>query len=357
MLLRATVIVFAVLVTSALQAANKPFYQGKQLRMVINAGAGAPSDIEGRLFARHLSKHIDGNPTFVVQNIVGAGGLIGANYLGEIAPRDGTVVGLLAGMAWLYTFNPGRFRLDFKTYEFIAYQSSTAVHYIRTDTPPGIRAAADIVKAHEVISGGLGPENAKDLLIRSGLELLGVPNRHITPYRSSAAARLALQRGEIHLYSESPPSYRRVVHPGIVKEGLAIPLWHDPVQDGGKLAASKQVDGLGIMPYHEAYRTIKGTLPSGPLWEARLVISRVNGTMLRLLALPPHSPVAAADALRMAVARLSKDTAYADEAIRSIGFVPEYKTGPDTSRQVRNGLTVRPEIRAFIADYAKKSAK
>jgi hypothetical protein len=142
-----------------------------------------------------------------------------------------------------------------------------------------------------------------------------------------------------------------------VKEGLAIPVWHDPVQDGGKLAASKQVEGLGIIPYHEVYRVIRGTLPSGPLWEARLAISRVNGTLLRLIALPPVSPAPAVDALRAAVARLNKDKAYADDAIRSIGFVPEYKSGPDTSRQVRNGLTVRPEIRAFIVEYAKKSAK
>lgn len=357
MLLRATVIVFAALVASALQAADEPFYQDKQLRMVINSGAGAPSDIEGRLFARHLSKHIDGNPTIVVQNIVGAGGLIGANYLGEIAPRDGTVVGYLTGTAWRYTFDPGRFRADLKTYEFIAYQSSSAVHYIRTDTPPGIRAASDIVKAREVISGGLGAENAKDLLIRSGLELLGVPNRHITPYHDSAAARLALQRREIHFFSESPPSYRSTVHPGVVKEGLAIPVWHDPMQDGGKLAASKQVEGLGIMPYHELYRSIKGTLPSGPLWEARLAIGTVSGTMLRLIALPPGSPQAAVDALRTAVARLQKDKAYADQAAETIGFVPEYETGPAISRQVRNGLTLRPEIRAFIADYLKKRTK
>ena len=61
----------------------------------------------------------------------------------------------------------------------------------------------------------------------SALDLLGIPHRHVTSYRSSAHARLALQQGEINFYSESPPSYRAVVHPGIVKEGLAIPVWHE----------------------------------------------------------------------------------------------------------------------------------
>ena len=293
----------------------------------------------------------------VVQNMDGAGGLIGSNYIGEVAPRDGTVVGHLTGTSWRYINDPERFRVDLKAFEFIAYQPSTTVYFIRTDTPPGIKVPTDIAKAREVLSGGLGVDNGKDLLIRSGLELLGIPNKHITPYRGSPAARLALQQGEIHFYSESPPSYRSIVHPGIVKEGLAIPVWHDPAQEGDKLVASKQVEGLGIPPYHELYRTIKGTLPSGPLWEARLAINHVNGTMLRLVALPPGAPAAALDALRTAVARLNADKAYADDAVRSIGFVPEYETGPHTNRQVREGLTVRPEIRAFIADYVKKRGK
>ena len=62
-------------------------------------------------------------------------------------------------------------------------------------------------------------------------------------------------------------------------------------------------------------------------------------------------------ALREAVARLATDKAYADDAIKTIGFVPDYETGPDTNAQVRDGLTVRPQIRAFIADYVKKGAR
>lgn len=337
--------------------ADEPFYKGKRLTVMINYGAGGPADIDGRIFARHIGKHIEGNPSVIAQNIDGAGGLIGTTYLGEIAPRDGTMMGHLTGMAWRWANDADRFRVDFKTYEFFGYQRSTTVYYVRTDVAPGLRVATDLIKAQGLISGGLGPDNAKDLLIRLGLELLGVPHKHVTSYRSSANARLALQQGEINFYSESPPSYRGVVHPGMVKEGLAIPVWHDPENEGDKLVASRQVADLGIAPYHEFYRTIKGAAPSGMLWDAFHTIRTISGSMLRILALPPGSPKSAADALSAAVARLNEDKAYAEEALKVIGFVPEYTVGPDTNRQVREGLSVRPEIKAFVADYVKKGGK
>jgi len=111
---------------------------GKRLTVMINYGAGGPADIEGRIFARHLGKHIDGNPNVIVQNIDGAGGLIGTTYLGEIAPRDGTMLGHLTGMAWRWANDAERFRTDFKTYEFVGYQRSTTVYYVRTDVAPGL---------------------------------------------------------------------------------------------------------------------------------------------------------------------------------------------------------------------------
>src|SRR5262245_64409316 len=184
------------------------------------------------------------------------------------------------GMSCRRANDPERFRVDFKTYEFFGYQRSTTVSYVRTDVAPGIKVPTDIVKARGLISGGLGPDYAKDLLTRLALEMLGVPHKHVTSYRSSAPARLALQQGEINFYAESPPSYRSVVHPGIVKEGLAIPVWHDPENDGDALIASNQVSDLGIAPFHEFYRMVKGTPPPpGILWDAFHTIRTISGSM------------------------------------------------------------------------------
>src|SRR5687768_9392052 len=74
-------------------SAETPFYRGKTLTVLINFAAGGPTDIEGRLVARFLGKHVPGQPTIVVQNMPGAGGVTGTNYLGEIAKPEGLMLG------------------------------------------------------------------------------------------------------------------------------------------------------------------------------------------------------------------------------------------------------------------------
>jgi len=108
-------------------AAQEPFYKGKRLTILINFAAGGPTDIEGRLLARHIGKHIDGQPAVIVQNMDGAGGLVGTNYLGEVAPRDGSMAGYFTGAAWKYVMEPDSHRADFKAYEFIGYQPGNVV--------------------------------------------------------------------------------------------------------------------------------------------------------------------------------------------------------------------------------------
>src|SRR5499427_7995074 len=128
-------------------SADEPYYKGKRLSLIINFAAGGPTDIEGRLLAKHLGKHIDGHPGIIVQNMDGAGGMIGAGYLGEVAPRDGTMVGYFTGTPWRYANDPDKFRVDFRSYEFVAYQPGTTITYMRTDVPPGIKRPTDLARA------------------------------------------------------------------------------------------------------------------------------------------------------------------------------------------------------------------
>src|SRR6266571_659258 len=72
---------------------RRPFYQGKTLQIVVGFEAGGGYDAYARLIGRTLSKHIPGNPAIVVQNKPGAGSRVAANWLFNLAPRDGTVIG------------------------------------------------------------------------------------------------------------------------------------------------------------------------------------------------------------------------------------------------------------------------
>src|SRR6266508_3083275 len=68
------------------------FYKGKTVTMVVGTPAGGGYDIYARLLARHLGKYIPGNPSIVVQNRPGAGGIIATNYVYDVAPQDGSVI-------------------------------------------------------------------------------------------------------------------------------------------------------------------------------------------------------------------------------------------------------------------------
>ena len=93
-------------------AEQPPFYQGKTLTFVINFAAGGPTDIEGRIFTRHLPKHIPGQPTAVVQNMGGGGGLTAVNYLGEVAKSDGLTAGYFTGALFQHQIKDAALRVD-----------------------------------------------------------------------------------------------------------------------------------------------------------------------------------------------------------------------------------------------------
>ncbi len=337
--------------------AQEPFYKGKRINLVINFAAGGPSDLEGRLLAKHIVKHIDGNPQIIIQNKDGAGGLVGTNFLGELGTRDGLMFGYFTGAAWKYLVEPENHRVDFRTFEFIGFQPGNAVYYMRADTPPGMKQPADIMKAQGLVVGGLAAEASKDLLMRTSLDMLGVQYKYITGYRSSVNARLAVQRGEIHLHSESTPAFLGVVEPTMIRTGVAIAPYYDPAYNGQTFGVPPGMEKFSIPPFHELYRQIKGTLPSGRLWDAYSTNLKVDSAMLRTVTMPPGVPQAAVDALRAGLARLNNDKDYADDAMKSIQFVPHYETGADINARVRRAMTVPEDLRRFVLDYMKQGGK
>src|SRR5262249_27942186 len=109
--------------------------------------------------------------------------------------------------------------------------------------------------------------------------------------------------------------------------------------------------------FPQLYRSVRGTEPSGRMWDTFRTIFNVNSTLQRLITLPPNAPKAAAEALRAAIARLNDDKEFAAESMKTIEFAPEFETGPDIAPRVRSMLTASPEVRAFVADYIKSAGK
>src|ERR1700751_3439872 len=90
---------FAALLASPIPVHADPiadFYNGKTVRMLIGYGPGGGYDLYGRVVAQFLPRHLPGHPTIVPQNMPGAGSLLAARYMHDVAPKDGTVLGSLA---------------------------------------------------------------------------------------------------------------------------------------------------------------------------------------------------------------------------------------------------------------------
>ena len=192
-------------------AAERPYYQGKNVTFFINFSAGGPTDIEGRIVARHLARHVPGNPAIVVQNMSGGGGVTGINFLGERAKQDGLTLGYFTGPYNHQMMKSSTLRVDLMKVPFIASVQGVTVCYIRSDVPPGIKKPTDIAKAERFRAGGLSFDSNKDLRFRLAFDILGVKYDYVTGYNSSNDARLALQRNEIQYHDENIPGYRGVV--------------------------------------------------------------------------------------------------------------------------------------------------
>src|SRR5213082_1241234 len=85
------------------------YYAGKQVKMIVGLGTGGGYDLWARMVARHIGKHLPGNPNVIAQNMEGAGSFRAASYMYAQAPKDGTVMALIARDASLgpITGNPG----------------------------------------------------------------------------------------------------------------------------------------------------------------------------------------------------------------------------------------------------------
>lgn len=347
----------AIALVAAAPQAEAQFYQGKRLTILVNYAAGGPTDIEARALARHIGKHLEGQPVVIVQNMDGAAGLTGRNYLGEIAPRDGTMVGYFTGTAFQYANDNRQHRVDYRTYDFVAYQPGTSVYFMRTDIRPGMKTATDLVKAENLVSGGLGADNAKDILLRLTLDMLGVKYNYVTGYKGSQGARLALQTGEINYYSESPPSYRGVIEPSLVAKGEVIPTYYDPNYDGEKYTETRQMRGLDIRTFPEFYKAVKGKEPEGELWEVYKRVIALNGAMQRMIVLPPNAPPEAVAALRGAVRKLNDDREYEEDAMKTFGFAPEWAASDDVAERVRRALVLPQSVKDFMQAYIKNAPR
>lgn len=340
--------------SAAMAGDPSDFYKGKQLSLVVNYTAGGPTDTEARLLARHLPKHIPGAPQIIVRNMGGAGGMIGVNWLGQIAPADGLTFGYMTGLAGASAHDTPSLKVDATKLPFISGVEGISVYYIRSDVGGGVAGPADIMTKSGFWVGGLTPDNDKDLRIRCELDLLGLKYRYISGYTGAAEARLALEQNEIQFTAESMPTYRMTIEPALVKTGKVVTTWYDTTDEASG-APHPDAEGIAALPFQSFYRVMKGDPPRDSLlWRACILLNEIGAVFQRTINLPPGSPPEALTLLRQAIEGLVGDEDYRRDALNTIKFVPRFPMGPKIERVFRDTLTPDPNIKAFILDYIEQ---
>lgn len=172
------------------------FYNQKTIRFVVTYEPGGSYDIYARLVTAHLGRHIPGNPSFNVQYMPGAGGLIGILHLYEKAAQDGSELAILPrDVAINQMLRPEQARYDARRYSWIGTISSYAgVMFVASRT--GVKTADDLRRI-QVIAGSWGPTTETYMTPTLLNALAGTKFKLVTGYRGGPDVDLAVERGEV----------------------------------------------------------------------------------------------------------------------------------------------------------------
>ncbi len=172
------------------------FFRGKTVTLIVGYSAGGGYDTYARILARHIGKHIPGQPSVVVQNMPGAGSLRAANYLFNVAPKDGTVIGMFSrGMAMEPLIGQSATQFDAMKFTWLGSGTEEASVFVLWHAAP-VKTWADMLTTPFSVGGegsGSDPDVYASLLKNS----FGAKLRLVTGYPGTAEIALALERGEM----------------------------------------------------------------------------------------------------------------------------------------------------------------
>jgi tripartite-type tricarboxylate transporter receptor subunit TctC len=196
------------LVAGAAQESSEAFFKGKTIRLVIGNSAGGAMDDWGRFVAQHLGKHIPGNPDILVQNMPGAGAVIAANYVYNVAKPDGLTLGLINPANYIdQLMGSKEVKFDWPKFSWIGSPERIAqVLFIRTDVPyktiDELRAATDPPRCAALARAGMGYLLPK--LLEEGV---GVKLHMVLGYGGGGEMNLAIEKNEVQCRAGTVSAY------------------------------------------------------------------------------------------------------------------------------------------------------
>lgn len=290
----------ATFVAKPAAAAEDNFYAGKTIDMLIGFSAGGGYDLYGRTLARYLGRHIPGNPQIVPQDMPGAGSLKLVNYLYNVAPKDGTAIGIFApGIAAEPLLSHGEgAQFDATKFGWLG-SVSREVSVCAFMASTGIATLADM-RAKPTVIGASGGGAESDVFATVLRNMFHMPIRIVTGYPGGTEITLAMQRHEVD--GRCGWSWT-----SLLSRNMAM-LTGKEINITLQVALAKDDD-----PYLARVPVIMD-LTDDPAQRAALKLIVARQTMARPFAVPPGVPAARLAVLRDAFDATMKDLAFVAEA-------------------------------------------
>jgi tripartite-type tricarboxylate transporter receptor subunit TctC len=196
---RTVAVVAILLVMLTAPAATAEFYQGKQLTIIVGFTPGGTYDLTARLYARHIGKYLPGKPGVLVQNMPGAGSLVAAANLYNVAPKDGTTLGVVGGGTVIEPLvGTVQGKYDARRFTWIGGRTRDNFLCLVWQTVPV--ATIDDVKKREVVVGSTGPGSRTMTFPRALNELTGTRFKVVSGYPGGHEISMAMEKGEVEGY-------------------------------------------------------------------------------------------------------------------------------------------------------------
>jgi len=334
------------------ERAQAQYYKGKTINIIVNYPAGGPTDIEGRIVAQHLPAHIPGNPTVVVRNVGGAGGLIGSNQLGDATP-NGETIGFFTLAVNDQLLGNTAMRTKYSEFTLIAGVECPLVVYMRKDTPPGINVATDLMKARDFKALSLNSHNTNTLNMALALELLGVKYYAVPAYRGLKDVETGILQNLGQMANSSLSGWAASVEPTM--GNVVLPLWQlSPRAKDGRYPRTKALPNL--QTFEEFYASV---FPGKPLasqitYQALRAIADPQLAMFRVAMTPPKTSDEAVGILRAAFAELWKNPQFLADYSRIIKTEPIFVSGAEGQQVLADLGKVPDQLKTYLATFAGK---
>lgn len=342
---------------AATPAGADPFYKGKTINFIVGYAPGGGSDLTCRVFANHMGKYIEGNPTIIVKNMPGASGANAANYVGEAARPDG-LTALCGTISFaLSLLDDPALRVDFGKFNFIVGVADSQVFFVRNDVKPAVKAPLDIFNVENLVLGGFFVSSTKDLSARPALNALGLKYKYVTGINGDGAGRTAVQQNFVNAWMEGLASFVSITDPTLVKTGMVTPIFQSGLPDQTGELTQRDIAAPTVPTFIDLYKEKFGRMPSGKDWDVVKLLLGSQAVAQRALALAPGAPPEAVRALRNATEPMLGDPEFRVEAERVMGMGVQAFAGDRVSNVLRTALTAPNETRAYIKELVASGSK